>query len=97
MRDGSSNRYSPVVLRPFDDAGEVLVEKQIVELGIALVRLLDPIQKFRANDAAAAPDGGDVAEVQVPLRADARGAEEFHSLRVRNDLRRVESVAHRCD
>ena len=47
--------------------GEIAIEQKIVQRRIALIRLDDPIEKFRANDAAASPDRGDVAEVQVPL------------------------------
>ena len=34
---------------------------------IAFVGVNDAIQKLCANDATAAPDSGDVAEVQVPV------------------------------
>ena len=97
MRDCGRDRDAPVILRPLQDAGEVLVEEQIVQLRIALVRFLDPVQKLRANNATAAPDRGDVAEVQVPMRTDAGRAEQFHSLRVGNNLRSVKRVAHRRD
>ena len=38
-----------------------------MQRGIAFVGVNDAIQKIRANDAAAAPDGGDIPEVQVPV------------------------------
>ena len=89
--------HAPVVLRPSDDVGEILVEKQIMEFRIAFVGFLDSIQKFRADDATAPPDRGDIAKVQVPVRPGAGRAEQFHSLRIRNDLRSVKRVAHRRD
>ena len=64
---------------------------------IALVGFDDAIEKLRANDATAAPDGGDVAEVQIPVVLLAGRAEQFHSLRVGDDLRGVKRVAHRLD
>ena len=54
------------MLRLFNDVGEIGIEEQVVQRRIALVGLADAIQKFRANDATAAPDGRDIAEVQVP-------------------------------
>ena len=54
-------------------------------------------KKFRADDATAAPDGGDVAEVQVPIELAAGRAEQFHALGVGDDLRGVERVAHGVD
>ena len=84
----------PVVLRVFDNVSEIGVEQQIVQRGIAFVSVNDAIQKLCPNDATAAPDGGDVAEVQVPIVLFAGRAQQFHSLRVGNDLGGVKSVAH---
>src|SRR6266478_7238036 len=65
--DRGGDGDAPVVLCVLDDIGEVGIEQQIVERQIAFVGVNDAIQKLRANDATAAPDGGDVAEVQVPV------------------------------
>lgn len=65
--DCGSDRDAPVILSPFDDPGEVLVEEEIVQRRIAFIGFLDPIQKLRADDATAAPNGGDVAEIQIPM------------------------------
>ena len=91
------NRDAPVVLRLCDDVGEIRIEEQIVQRRIARVGFGDAIQKFRANDATAAPDRGDVAEIQIPIVSRTRGAEQFHSLRVGNDFRSVKRVVHRLD
>ena len=43
-------------------------------------------RKSRANDATAAPDRGDVAEIQIPIVSRTRGAEQFHALGVGNNF-----------
>ena len=57
----------PIILSPVDDPGEVLVEQQIVQGRVPFVGFLDPIQELCADNATAAPDGGDVAEIQIPM------------------------------
>ena len=64
---------------------------------IALIRFHDAIQEFGTNDTPATPDGGDVAEVQVPIVLVASGPQQFHSLCIRNDFRGVKRIAHRVD
>src|SRR5450631_3021726 len=61
------DRNPPIILGAFDNAGEVLVEQQIMQRRVAFIGFLDPIQELRADDATAAPDGGDVAEIQIPM------------------------------
>jgi len=73
--DGGGNGNAPVVLRFLDDAGEITIEEKIMERGIAFISFDNAVEKFRANDATAAPDRGDVAEVQVTFILPARGAE----------------------
>ena len=68
-----------------------------MQIFIAVVGVNDAVQKLCPNDATAAPNGGDVAEIQVPVILFAGCAEQFHSLRIRNDLGRVKSVAHGVD
>src|SRR5207248_7710239 len=95
--DGGGNRDAPIFLGVFDDVSEIGIEQQIVEIFIALVSIDNAVEKFRANDATATPDGGDVAKVQVPIVLFARGAEELHALRVRNNFGCVERVPDRVD
>src|ERR1700682_398653 len=95
--DRSGNRDAPVVLGLGDDVGEIGIEQEIMQRRIALVSIDDVIQKRSANDAAAAPDRGDVAEVQVPVVLFARGPEQLHSLGVRDDLGGVERITHRIN
>ncbi len=97
MFDGCGNGNAPVVLRFLDDAGEITIEEKIVERGIAFISFDNAIEKFCANDAPTAPDRGDVAEVQVPFILRARCAQQFHSLRIGNDLRGVERMADCID
>src|SRR4029077_11977702 len=48
--------------------------------------------KFRPDNATAAPDGGDVAEIQVPVVLVAGGAEELHSLGIGDNFGRIERL-----
>ena len=61
--DSCRDDETPFRLRSFDGSGEILVEKKILQRRITLIRLNDPVQKFRANDAAATPNRSDVAQV----------------------------------
>src|SRR5439155_13616939 len=67
LLDCGGDGDAPVVLCVLDNVSEIGVEQQIMQRGIAFVGVNDAIQKLRANDAAAAPDGGDIPEVQVPV------------------------------
>src|SRR5207237_9092650 len=84
-------------LRLFEGHREITIEKQIVQCGIETIRLHDAVQKYRANDAAASPDRGDVTQIKVPLVFSTSGAQKLHSLRVRHNFRRVKRVAHCID
>src|SRR6266498_4191512 len=97
MLNGSRYRDAPVALRLFGDSREILVEQKIVQRRLAPIRLHDPVQKFRPNDATAPPDGGDVAEVEVPLVFSASRAQKLHSLCVRNNFRWIKRVAYGID
>src|SRR6476646_7359177 len=67
LLDRGCDRDPPVVLGLLDNFGEVGIEEQIAQCGIALVSFDDSIQKLCTNNAPAAPDGGDIAEVQAPI------------------------------
>ena len=67
MFDGRRYRDTPIPLCFPNDLREIAIEQEIVQRRVALVRPDDPVEKFRANDAPASPDGGDVAEIEVPL------------------------------
>src|SRR2546430_10872841 len=97
MFNGQCNNEAPFGLRPFDCSREISIEQKIVQFRVALICFDDSIQESCANDAAASPDRGDIAEVEVPLIFSASGAQKLHSLRVRNNLRRVKCIAHRID
>ncbi len=86
MLNGCRYCDTPIALRPFDDFREILVEQKVVQRRIAPVRFDDPVQKFRPNDAAAPPDGSDVAEVKVPIICGAPRAQKLHALCIRNDF-----------
>ena len=97
MLDCGGDSDAPIVLGILDDVGEIGIEQEIMQRGIAFVGINDAVQKFRANDTTAAPDSGDVAEIQVPVVLFTGRAEQFHSLCVRDDLGCVKSVAHGID
>jgi hypothetical protein len=81
--DGCRDRDAPVALRFPDDPREIAIQQEIVQSWIATVRLDNPVEKFRANDAPAAPDGSDVAEVEVPIVSRARRAKQLLLVRFR--------------
>src|SRR4029077_5287965 len=84
--DSCRNDEAPFRLRFFDGPSEIPVEEKILQRGITPICLNDSIEKFGANDTAAAPDRGDVAQVQVPFVRRASGSKKLHSLRVRNNF-----------
>src|SRR5436190_7195341 len=67
MIKSGSDANAPVMLAFGNDVSEVLIKQQIVKLRVAGVSLSDPVQEFRANDAPAAPDGCDIAKIQIPI------------------------------
>ena len=97
MQHRCRNCDAPIVLRPFDNIGEIPIEQEIGQRRVALIRLDNAIEKFGANDASAPPDRGNVAEVEVPLVFSARCSEELHSLRVGNNLGCIKRVTHCID
>src|SRR5205823_8056871 len=90
--DGGRNDDAPAALRLFNGPGEITIKQQIVQGGIALVRLHDAVEKSRANDAAASPNCRDVAEIKVPVVDFACGSKQLHPLRVRNNFRRIKRI-----
>ncbi len=58
---------APVLLRLLDRLVEVRVEQQVRELRVTGVGLGDLLEEGRADDAAAAPDLGDLTEIQLPV------------------------------
>src|SRR5881296_1565729 len=97
MFNGCGYDDTPATLRLFDRPGEITIKQQIVQGGIASIRLDDPVEKPRADDATASPNRSNVAEVKVPIVYFACLSKQLHSLRVRNDLRCVKRVAHHLD
>ena len=68
-----------------------------MQVGVARVSLDDAVEEFCADDATAAPDASDIAEVQVPIVGGTGGAEQFHALCVGDDFRGVKCIVHRLD
>src|SRR5437762_4949565 len=84
--DSCRNDEAPFRLSSFDGSGEIPVEEKILQRRVALICLNDPVQEFRANNAAAPPDHGDVAQIQLPIVSRASGSKKLHPLRVGNNF-----------
>ena len=69
-----------------------ILEKQVGEFRLAIEGVLDLAEEHRADDAAAPPDHGDAAVVQVPVVRLRRRPQELVALGVGNDLRGVERI-----
>src|SRR5262249_32594747 len=95
--DSCRNHKTPFRLRSSDDSGKIPVEQKIVQIAVASVRVNDAVQELCANNAATAPDGGDVAQVELPFVGRASGPKKLHSLRIRDNFRRIKSVTHGVD
>ena len=61
--DSCRNNEAPFRLRSFNGPSEILVEEKILQRRITPICLNDPIEKFGADDTAAAPNRSDVAQV----------------------------------
>src|SRR6266496_278080 len=97
MFNGYRDNQTPFRQRFPNRPREIAIEQQVVQGGIAPICFDDPVQKSRANDAATSPDGGDVAQVELPLVFSASRAQKLHSLRIRHNFRRVKRIAYRID
>ena len=95
--DGGADGDAPVRLGAGDDVGEERIENEVFQPGVLLVGVGDAVEESGANDAAAAPDAGDVLEVEVPIVEFAGGSELDHALGVAHDFRGVERVADGVD
>src|SRR6202011_66947 len=70
-----------------------LFRSQRRQIRVLVERLLDPVQELRPDDAATAPDGGEVARGDGPGVFGAAGLDVVEALRVGDDLRGVERLA----
>ena len=61
--DSGRNNEAPFRLRSFDGPCEIAIEEKILQRRITPICLNDSIKKLGANDTAAPPNRGDVAEV----------------------------------
>jgi hypothetical protein len=71
--------------------------EQVLQVGVGVEGLLDPLQEDRADDAPAAPQQGDRAEIQRPLVLRGRRLELHEALGVTANLRGVKGLADLLD
>ena len=88
---------APRALRAAERLDEVRRGEQHRQVGGLGVGVGDAVEELGADDAAAAPDLRDRAEVDVPVVLGGAGADLVEALRVRDDLRRVQGEAHVLD
>src|SRR5665811_391501 len=81
---------APCRLAVGDGLGEVWIDQQGWNRRVVGIRVDDPVQELCADDAAAAPDRGDGALVEVPVVLLGAGDDDVEALRVGDDLRGVE-------
>ena len=67
LLDGRGDHSPPGALSLDHGAFEERVEQQVFQVALLIVGFLDLAEKGRANDATAAPDGGDGPVVEVPV------------------------------
>ena len=84
----------PRVLRAAHVAAELFVEQQIREFRFALVSLHDRVEEDGANDATAFPDARHLFEIDLPVELLRADGDQVHPLRVRTNLRRIQSIMH---
>jgi len=86
------NDVSPARLRLVDGLVEEVIEEQVLEVGVATVRLGDVLEEDRADDAATAPHERDLWLVELPLVLLACVLDEHETLSIRYDLGSVEGL-----
>src|ERR1700744_2872880 len=67
------------------------------QVGVLVERLLDPVQEFGPDDAAAAPDGGHVTGLDAPVVFGAAGLNLVEALGIGDDLGGVQGLADVVD
>mmetsp|Transcript_4155 Transcript_4155/g.13384 ORF Transcript_4155/g.13384 Transcript_4155/m.13384 type:complete len:478 (+) Transcript_4155:362-1795(+) len=92
--DAERDDAAPGGLALVDVVRELWVHQQRGQVGVAVVRLLDAVEEDGADDAAALPDAGALAQVHAPPVLAGRLADQVHALRVGADLGRVQRLAH---
>src|SRR5260370_875982 len=89
---GGGHHVAPGVLGAGQVLAELLVGQQRGQLGVGLVGGADPVQELGADDAATAPDDGDLAQVEGPVVLAAADVHHVPSMRVGEQLGRVQRL-----
>mmetsp|Transcript_16072 Transcript_16072/g.60802 ORF Transcript_16072/g.60802 Transcript_16072/m.60802 type:complete len:597 (+) Transcript_16072:1159-2949(+) len=94
---GQRDDAAPGVLAGVDLGGELGVDEEVRQVGVAVVRRLDAVEEASADDAAALPDAGALAKVDGPAVLAGGLADDVHALGVGADLGGVEGLADVVD
>ncbi len=91
---GECYDLTPVLLELVEQVLEERSKHEVAQFRIAAIGIGDVVEESGANDATAAPDGGDFSEVEVPVFLGTHGFDEVEALGVGNDFRCEESIVH---
>src|SRR5690606_5546759 len=89
---GFGDGQAPIGLALADDVGEVGRQYQVGQGGFLIIGLFDLFQELRPDDAAAAPQHGDLPVVEIPAIGLGRRAQKLVALGVGHDLGGVKGV-----
>src|SRR5436853_3813576 len=99
-RYGDAHPYSrlhgqpPVRLRRFNPVVELVVKQQVWQIGTAVIRIHNGIQKACTDYTPALPDSRHLAQINLPVVRRRAFADQSHALRVRANLRGIERVVY---
>ena len=97
VEGGDAHHFPPALLGLAEHVLEERVEHEVRELRVGAVGVGDAVEEAGADDATAAPNGGDAAEVEAPVLLLAHGFDQIETLSVADDLGGVEGVVDLLD
>ena len=92
-RDGELHHVTKGRLSLVHLLGELGIQQQGRELGVAVIGSLDAVEEDGADDAATLPDASDLSKVELPVVVLASFADKVHSLGITADLGSVQSMS----
>ncbi len=94
VQRGDADDFAPVLLGLAEHVLEEGIEHEVGQICVVAIRIRDAVEELCADDATAAPDRCDAAEIEIPHFLFPRRLDEIEALGVADDLRGVESVVH---